>query len=93
MFMPTGCLMHHQTTDAKATAVKPLSLKPVLWAVLALTASLGAQTVHADPANACNVQSSQQVFGQLTYEAKGNNKDSAKEKANSNLTFIATPNN
>lgn len=71
--------MHHQTTDAKATAVKPLSLKPVLWAVLALTASFGAQAVRADQANACNVQSSQQVFGQvsaqLPREAKGNYTD------------------
>lgn len=71
--------MHHQATDAKATAVKPLSLKPVLWAVLALTAFLGAQSVRADQANACNLQSSQQVFGQvfaqLPREAKGNYTD------------------
>jgi hypothetical protein len=71
--------MRHQATDAKATAVKPLSLKPVLWAVLALTASLGAQAVRADQASACNVQSSQQVFAQvsaqLPREAKGNYTD------------------
>jgi hypothetical protein len=68
--------MHHQTTDAKATAVKPLSLKSVLWAVLAwsiaLCASLASQAVHADQASACNLQSSQQVFGQLPQGAKGN---------------------
>ena len=93
MFMPTGCLMHHQTTDAKATAVKPLSLKPVLWAVLALGASLGAQAVHADQANTCNMQSSQQVFGQLPQEAKVNAKDNAKEKGNSNSTFASTLSN
>ncbi len=72
--------MRHQTTDAKATAVKPLSLKPVLWAVLVLSASLGTQTVRADQASACNVQSSQQIFdqvsAQLPREAKGNYTDS-----------------
>lgn len=89
--------MHRQTTDAKATAVKPLSLKPVLWAVLALSATLGAQAVHADQANACNVQSSQEVFGQSPHEAKVNAKEianeNAKEKANSNTTFAATLSN
>lgn len=71
--------MRHQATDAQATAVKPLSLKPVLWAVLVLSASFGAQAVRAEQASACNVQSSQQVFAQvsaqLPREAKGNYTD------------------